>query len=206
MILSCSSSKAKESDASEKQNTAADTTVTPKTETTTNKAADTDSSYFEWKEKVLKVTFESNMFEDKITAITWLEENGYTFQETYSPEESKTVVWITVNSSDGKNIAELNYDYYDEEGHFQGFRNIVSEINEIYREDLIKAFTKQAQDETGLTPAKYRKKYGEEGLVWYEENTGQSMQTIVVTKGGTTNWIEIIRCFYFRVTKEEIIK
>lgn len=156
-----------------------------------------------------EISFETALFENLEDAKAFFDEKGLTYQITFSPEETRTTLWVTIETSDKKNIVELNYTYYGDEsenGHYISFRNIITKIDPNEKERLVKLLKETTDSETMLTARKYKKDYGEEGYVWYEEGTGQAMQTILSYKGGNTQWIELRRTDYLYVTEEELIE
>jgi len=155
---------------------------------------------------LLKITFEPKLFENMEDAKVFLDSIELTYSVSFSPEETMSTIWITMQTSDKKNYLELNYHYYDEDGHFISFRNIISKIEDQNREKTIEALKKLAEKNTFLKGKKFKKDYGEEGWAYYEEGTGQTLQTIVSAKGGTTDWIEIRRTDYFFVTEKDLVE
>lgn len=156
-----------------------------------------------------EISFASELFENLEDAKAYFDEKGLTYQTTFSPEETRTTLWVTLETTDKKNIVELNYTYYGDEtenGHYLNFRNIITKIDPNEKERLVKLLKETTDAETLLTARKYKKDYGEEGYVWYEEGTGQAMQTILSYKGGNTDWIELRRTDYLFVTEKEMVE
>jgi hypothetical protein len=156
-----------------------------------------------------EISFASELFENLEDAKAYFDEKGLTYQTTFSPEETRTTLWVTLETTDKKNMVELNYTYYGDEtenGHYLNFRNIITKIDPNEKERLVKLLKETTDAETLLTARKYKKDYGEEGYVWYEEGTGQAMQTILSYKGGNTDWIELRRTDYLFVTEKEMVE
>jgi hypothetical protein len=156
-----------------------------------------------------EISFATELFENLEDAKAYFDEKGLTYQTTFSPEETRTTLWVTLETTDKKNIVELNYTYYGDEtenGHYLNFRNIITKIDPNEKERLVKLLKETTDAETLLTARKYKKDYGEEGYVWYEEGTGQAMQTILSYKGGNTDWIELRRTDYLFVTEKEMVE
>lgn len=157
-------------------------------------------------QEILDFSFDSRLFRNLEEAKAFFDDKEIYYDATYSEEEFMTTLWVTLETSDKKNMVEFFYHYQDQDGEYIDFRNIISKIEDQNRSKTVEALKKLAEENTHLEGRKYKKSYGEEGWVYFEEGTGQAMQTIVTEKGGNTDWIEIRRCFYFYVGKEELIE
>lgn len=155
---------------------------------------------------MFKHCFSPELMKTQNDAIKYLTENGLEYIEFFSPEESRYTLMIELYSENKLNKIEMNYVYDESTEKFISFRNISSKIEDINREGVVAKATQLMNEYTGITPKKYKRHYGEEGLVWEDEKSERPHQYFIIIKGGNTDWIEVNHYDYWYVKKEELVQ
>jgi hypothetical protein len=154
---------------------------------------------------LVEITFEPRLYENIEDAEEYFDEKGIAYDNIFSPEETMSTIWVILETTDKKNHLELSYHYFDENGHFINFRNIISKIEFQYREKTLEELNKIAEKHTNLKGKKFKKEYGAKGMVYFEPGVSPARQIIVSSEGGSTDWIEIRQCDYFFVSENELL-
>jgi hypothetical protein len=154
---------------------------------------------------LVEITFEPRLYENIEDAEEYFDEKGIAYDNIFSPEETMSTIWVILETTDKKNHLELSYHYFDENGHFINFRNIISKIEFQYREKTLEELNKIAEKHTNLKGKKFKKEYGANGMVYFEPGVSPARQIIVSSEGGSTDWIEIRQCDYFFVSENELL-
>ena len=154
---------------------------------------------------LVEITFEPRLFKNIEDAEEYFNEKGIVYDNIFSPEETMSTIWVILETTDKKNHLELSYHYFDENGHFINFRNIISKIEFQYREKTLEELNKIAEKHTNLKGKKFKKEYGANGMVYFEPGVSPARQIIVSSEGGSTDWIEIRQCDYFFVSENELL-
>lgn len=154
---------------------------------------------------LFKHCFSPELMKTQNDAIKYLTENGLEYIEMFNPEESRYTLMVELYSENKQNKIEMNYVYDESTEKFISFRNISSKIEDANREGVVAKATQLMNEYTGITPKKYKRHYGEEGLVWEDEKSEKPHQYFIIIKGGNTDWIEVNHYDYWYVNKDEII-